>query len=459
MQDPLVAGIDVGTTNTKIGLYTAGGRALAAEGRPTPPDVRTLRAQVVAALERCIRAAGRAPDAVGVTSMAETGVAVGADLEPLHEMIRWDDSRGGAEAERVRQEIGAMELWRRSGINLGVKTPLSRWLWLRRAGWWRSMRYWLNAADLIVTALGGAAVTDATLAARTGAFDIAAGDWSADILRYAGLPASVLPEVGSVARSGAVAGLRSGTPVVVAGHDHLVAAFAAGARSPGQCADSMGTAEALVTVTSEPPDERHAGSGISWNRTADGSNFCLLSGFPGSGRLIEWFGAGPDEFENLAESVTQIPTGIIVEPYLLGRSAPEPDSDRRIRISRRAERHGRADLALALLEGACYQVRWIAEEQSVAAKSAVDSVRVFGGPTRNAAWMRTKAAVMPGRLEVVRVADLAVVGAALIAGVRCGLISGAPTVPADPYRVSPETAAVYDELYSKEFLPRARSGK
>lgn len=462
---PLLAGIDVGTTNTKVGVYDATGAVLAAESRATSDDPRRLVGHVCAGLQRCIDAAGRPPDAVGITSMAETGVALDAGLAPLHDLLRWDDPLGAAEADLLDREIGAGTLWRSSGIKLAAKAPLARWVWLRneRLALWGRMRVWAGVADLITLGLGAGLRTDPTLAARTGAFDVVAGRWSAPILQHVGLRPRQLPPIDPVGRSGAVAGLRSGTPVVIAGHDHLVAAYAAGMREAGQSADSMGTAEAVVTVTERPPADRYAGNGASWNRTADGRHFCLVSGFPGSGRLMDWYGnrfAGDMAvFERLAGSAACVPTGIVVEPYLAGRAAPEPDVERRVRISGLTEEHGAADLALAVIEGACLQARWITEDQAAVAESAVERMHVFGGPTRNPVWMRTKAAVMPAGISVVRISDLAAAGAALLGGTRSGVLAQAPAVPANEMNSTPELATAYSKMYHTEFLPRARSGK
>ncbi|HEV2783916.1 MAG TPA: FGGY family carbohydrate kinase [Actinophytocola sp.] len=454
----IVAGIDVGSTSCKVGIYTAAGNPVAQARRPTGDDCDALVAGVLADLEECVERAGAAPAAVGITSMAESGVALDDRLRPMHPLLRWDDPRGAEEARLIEAEVGRAALFARTGVHLGAKTPLARWSWLRRhrpevLG---SMRVWVNAADLVATALLGAPVTDRTLAGRTGALDQRAGEYDPELLAASGVRPGQLPRIadGIAGRvSGAHGGLRGGTPVVIAGHDHLVAAYAAGARAPGATVDSLGTAEAVVTVSARPPDAGTVDGGLSWNRHADGRHWALVSGFPGSGRLLEWAAerllgaARPEAFRELVRDVRR-PTGIVVEPYLSGRGAPAPDPGRRLTMRGVTAAHGAAELAVAVLEGACLHVRWMAE-----AHGPLGECVVLGGPARNQTWMAIKAEVMPWPVRRCAAVDAAGVGAALLAGRAIGFEP--PVLPSERLPRDGARAARYQKIYTDEFLREA----
>jgi xylulokinase len=453
----LLAGIDIGTTNCKVGVYRTSGERVAQVSRPTGDDGGAVVAGVLEDLTACVERAGAGPAAVGITSMAESGVALDGGLRPLHSLLRWDDPGGDREARLVDLEIGRAVLFERTGVHLAAKTPLARWLWLRRnrPGILDAMRVWVNAADLVATVLIGAPVTDRTLAGRTGALNQRTGAYDENLLGVSGVRPGQLPRITSGVAGTmpkAMGGLSAGTPVVVAGHDHLVAAYAAGARKPGATVDSLGTAEAVVTVSDTVPAVERVATGLSWNRHVDGRHWALVSGFPGSGRLVNWaserlLGAGPERFDELVRSVHR-PTGIVVEPYLSGRAAPAPDPGRRLALHGVTEAHGPAELAVAVLEGACYHVRWMAEAQ------AAGSCVVLGGPSRNDCWMRIKAEVMPRPVRRCVIADAAGAGAALLAGAAIGLEPAVlPTVelPRDPDR-----AARYQKIYVNEFLVEAK---
>ncbi len=468
----VLAGVDVGTTNTKVGMYRPDGSRLAVRTWSTPTDADQLVTTVLDGLASLVDQVGRPAEAVGVAGMAETGVTVEADLTPLHPLILWRDPRGTEGVERIREEVGEAELFALTGVTLGVKTPLARWRWLAdtRPELLSGGRVWLGAPDLVAAALIGEPVTDLTLAGRTGGMDVRAARWHPDLLAAAGVDPARLPRIvppgqpaGRCATAAArSAGLRAGTPVVVAGHDHLVAGYAAGVRRPGGQMDSMGTAEAVFTLTAAVPGDLPPGTGTSWNRFVDGTHYCLISGFPGSGRLVDWFtnrflglsgDAGHDRFAELVNSVERRPTGIVVEPYLFGRAAPVPDPGRGLAVHGVRPRHTVADLALALLEGASAQVRWMAEEQlRVLAVESPSRTAVAGGPTRSRAWMRVKAALTPGELRVMDEPDAVCAGAALLAaesglGLPVATLAGSPVTPDEPERKR------YERFYRGGFHP------
>jgi xylulokinase len=82
----------------------------------------------------------------------------------------------------------------------------------------------------------------------------------------------------------------------------------------------------------------------------------------------------------------------------------------------------------------------------------IDAVRVIGGLTRNALYMKIKAAMLGRPVTVVELADSVAMGAALLAGIGAGIYEDL----ADAYRQirteehevppDPEAMAVYDRL-------------
>ncbi|HWM02334.1 MAG TPA: FGGY-family carbohydrate kinase [Actinophytocola sp.] len=445
----VLAGVDVGTTNCKVGVFAPDGSAVAVRCRPTSSDAFALVAGVLEDLRRCLD--GRRPLAVGITGVAEGGVALDADLRPMGPLFWWHDRRPAGAARRLAQQCGRAELFHRTGVDISAKTPLALWCWL---GDLNRIRVWVGVAELVTTALCGKPLTDRTLPGRTGAFDQRAGRYDEDLLALAGIRPEQLPEPRGVGAARCV--LRTGTPVVVAGHDHLVAAYAAGAREPGQVADSLGTAEAVVTITRTPPTDDAAGTGISWNRTADGEHWALVSGYPGAGRLVEWLRArcGGDfgALDALAENVER-PTGVVVLPYLDGRAAPAPDAGRGMSVRGLTAAHGMPDLVVAVFEGAACHGRWMAEVQARHADTVLGAVTAFGGPSRSRAWMSLKAHVLPGPVRRLRTADAACLGAAALAGRAVGV--GMPVATSEELPRGDALAERYEIMY-RDFLSHAR---
>jgi sugar (pentulose or hexulose) kinase len=444
----LLAGIDIGTTNCKVGLYTTDGEPVVERRQPTPRAADDVVAGVLGDLRSCLDQVGAQPLAVGVTGVAEGGVPLDRTLRPLRPLLWWYDTCAAAEARWLADTVGRVDLFRVTGVDVAAKTPLAVWLWLRHGepAVLDRMRAWVGLPELVATVLCGVPTTARTFAGRSGAYDQLTDRYDENLLALPGIHPAQLPEPTGVGT--AVGGvLRAGTPVVVAGHDHLVGAYAAGARSPGDVADSLGTAEAVVTVSEYPAPESAAGTGVSFNRTADGRHWALVSGFPHSGRLVDRVCA-----DRGYAGLTDRPTGIVVLPYPAGRAAPAPDPDRRMSVHGLALEHTPADVLVAVLEGACFHVRWMAERQAEHVGDAVGTVVVLGGPSRNQAWMDVKAHVLPGPVRLVRSTEAASAGAALLAGSAIGL--PAPILPSDTLPRDDALAARYDAIYQDGFLSR-----
>ncbi|MHC5260902.1 FGGY-family carbohydrate kinase [Streptomyces sp. UC4497] len=480
----LLGGIDIGTTHVKAVLCDGEGRVVGRVKSPTPygslPHTHPadgLVAAALGALAQCVREVGRAPEAVGVTGMAEAGVPLDADGRAIGPVRAWSDPAPATHAARLAEAFGRPQLHACTGVLSSPKVPLAKWCALVAddAGLPGRMRTWAGAADLVAHALTGAVGTDATFAQRTMAWDPVAREWLPELLDEAGLGVHHMPRVCEVgepvghvtAQVAADVGLRAGTPVVVAGHDHLVGAWAAGVRGPGQVADSMGTAEAVLTVTGEPPDRARAGAeGMSWGRHADGEHFIVLAGAASSGLLVEWFcdrfldgvqGAGRyEEFARLVATLPAAPCGPTVTPYAHGRSAPRPDPQARFAVHDLRLEHGPAHIARAILEGTAHQARWMTDTQArLCGGAAPDSVTLLGGSTRLSAWTALKAAVGPWPTRVCAEPEAAGLGAALLAGRAVGVDGVSPVAPSHPVVPDATTAQAHRAHHQDRFLPLA----
>jgi xylulokinase len=295
-------------------------------------------------------------------------------------------------------------------------------------------------------------------------------------------------------------GLRAGTPVAIAGHDHLVGAIGAGVTQPGQALESMGSAEVALLVTRRPiltEDARLAGFSTGCH-AVDGMA-CVMGGLQASGAMVEWFvdrflspasdgrssyrgwvgrddperddGHDPDSdghdtdrdsryarFLDLLDRAALGPAEPLIRPYLRGRTAPHHDLTASLEIAGLRESHGLPDLAAALVDGAAFHVRWMFEELGRVSGMAPERVRLIGGGTRNPRWLTAKAALGPGRMELVRTDEAVALGAALVAGVAAGTYESVPealadAATADRVRVSAGLRSRYDAAYRDRWLP------
>lgn len=455
--EPVLVGVDVGTTFCKAAVVDLDGVEIAHGRVPTPWQATPTGAQAepgslldaaVAAARAALTAAdgrraapegGRRADGglrvlgVGVASMAETGVLLDRADEPVAPAIAWHDTRGAHEAAELAAELGDA-FPARTGLRPSPVRTIAKFRWLRRhhAEAARGAR-WLSLAEWVVAGLGGQPGAELSLASRTGWLDLAARRWWDDALAWAGAPDGLLAEP-------AVAGTPMGTVrarldeaagavLTVAGHDHPCAAVGAGATRTGDLLDSCGTAEALVRPLPALPADRIGATAVEasvgWH-VVDGQH-TLQGGFP-AGAVLERVrrllgaagqdaaaaldaaaldapsGAGGMRFDGVAaESLTLSGIGRRPTPGLVWRAALEAVAAHAATIQRRVE----------------------------AVAGASGRVVLAGGWARNPAFRAVKAAAI-GPCTVAPVGEAGARGAALLAGLAVGCFPAAETLPPPP---------------------------
>ncbi|MGD0018291.1 MAG: FGGY family carbohydrate kinase [Candidatus Limnocylindrales bacterium] len=501
-------GVDVGSTHIKAVLVAPGSGVVHVARRATVTHAvrgggathrsEELLGAVESAIAECV-AAGAAqpgvgavgpPRAIGIASMAEAGVPLDARGRPVGDILAWFDPRPAPEAEWLERRVGAPALFARTGLRPEAKYTLPKLLWLRaeRPREFTRLRRWAGVAELIAYELTGDLGTNASLACRTAAFSVVDRRWDGELLSLAGLEVDQMPSVlplgqpvgGLTGAAAARLGLPAGTPIAIAGHDHLAAALGAGVSRPGDALDSMGSAEATLLVTRVPAlaDELRR-SGFSSGCHALEGAWYVGGGFQASGALVEWFldrfvvapaGADaaapssapePDRYAAFLALLDRAGPGAaqpLVRPYLRGRTAPHRDPSAALAVEGLLEAHGLPELAAALIDGAAFHVRWMIEELERVTATPLGRVRIVGGGARNPRWLTAKAALGPGRFEVARTDEAAALGAALVGGVAGGLYGTmvaalADAAPSDRVTVAPGVRARYDAAYRERWLP------
>jgi xylulokinase len=442
-------GVDVGTTNLKVCRVPTGhpGQTAVVRSVRTPDDAGELQDAVRRLVAEL--ADGERVEGIGISGMAETGVPLDRELQPLTKLITWRDQPGVVQAEHLRAELGPEELYARTGLRLSPKLPVITWRWLRDTGVLANTRLWAGAPDLVLAALTGTYAMHLTHAQRLGVLDLRSRQWDPDLLAYGGLDR--LPPV--VEPMTVAATTPAGVPVVLCGHDHLVGAWAAGVREPGQVADSLGTAEAVITPSHGLVlDDVLRQQGISTGWYVDGRYGCAISGNGAAGGLVEqrlaalgcdypWLNAVLDE--------VGLPSEQFIAPYPQGRQAPAPDPTSTYDVQRPVQ--DPAEEMRALVDALSFHARWMTEEQTRLLGISWQSTVAFGGPVRLAGWMRRKALASGGRaFAVLRGEATAAEGAALMAA---EVVTGSPVkpLPATPIEDSPQLAKVWDGAFWHRF--------
>lgn len=266
----VLIGLDIGTTNTKaVAFDPTSGRVITVVSIPTRSlspapgwteiDPEELWQGVTTCLRQVVTQVEAPVLGIGVSSMAEAGVPLDTEGKPLYRIIHWHDPRTEPQLRRTLAHFGPPHLFRVTGQAPRHVYSLYKLLWLREhePDAFAALHRWLCISDYVAWRLTGVAATDFSLASRTMLLDQRKRQWSAEMLDYAEIRPEQLPEL---AQAGTEIGrvtagaadqthVAAGTPVVIGGHDHLCGSLAAGAVSPGQVVDSIGTAEGLVIPT------------------------------------------------------------------------------------------------------------------------------------------------------------------------------------------------------------------
>lgn len=438
-QSGLLVGIDVGTTLCKAaavdldGVERSHGRCRTpwcSSGGETECDPGKLLDAALTAAREAIAAAPRGPlVGLGVTSMAESGVLLGEEGEPLLPLIAWHDPRGEDEAQQIAATLGHGAAVRRTGLPPSPKHSFAKLLWMRsnRPEAKRASLF-LSVAEWIVHSLGGRALAEASLASRTGWLDVAAGEWWGEALDAFGIDRALLPGIEQAGASWGEVGDAlpegRGAVLTVAGHDHLTASVGAGAVRDGDVLDSCGTAEAFVTATVDLNDiERCVSGGVTVGRHVLPGRCALLGGLR-SGLLLErcfmMLGVDDDEAREALDdkALALDPT----EPDLLAGLVPVLEDEGDVPPGVEPARFRRA--ALDHVGGQAVDLLAVIER----AAGRTSRLIATGGGTRSHAFMALKRAAL-GPLLIPQVAEAGARGAALLAGCAAGVWADPWSVP------------------------------
>ncbi len=428
----------MGTTSCKAAVVGLDGVELARGSVPTPwrkvptgaeLDPGELLEAAVAAVHEALAAApeGRVV-ALGVTSLAEPGVLLGARGDPVVPAIAWHDVRGEKEAALLVAEVGYDRFVERTGLPPSRLCSLAKLRWLRdnEPAAARGVR-WLNVAEWIVRGLGGDETAELSLASRTGFFEVGRRAWWSEALEWAGFTKSLLPEAVAAGTPAGHAAAFDGAVLAVGGHDHLCAAVGAGATRPGDLFDSCGSAEAFVRAVAPPvPVEavrRAVAGGVAVGWHVFGGRQAVLGGFRAGlvlQRFLDLLGVGEDGREELDEAAIAAPRGAG------GLTVLDVAGDT-------------ASLA-GIGPGAAAGLVWRAALEAAAAhaagiKAVIESVAgeterlvVSGGWAHDRGVRAVKREVL-GSFERPQVAEAGARGASLLAGVAAGIYGGIEDLP------------------------------
>jgi gluconokinase len=437
----LILAADVGTTNVKAGLVNESGRVVSVADRPVPLERREPGAaehhpdRLFGALAQACRKAvgnrGSSVEAIVLSSYHMGLMALDASLRPLTGMSTILDTRSRETFGELAGGHDLAGIYRRTGCPPFAQYTLAKIYWMRRRRRevFRKARHLWGSKDYLLWRLTGRAVTEPSLAAATQLMNIRTLKWDRVALKTAGVDEGLLaPIVRSDAPMGGVGsgvagllGVRPGTPVVPGVYDGGALIVGVGGLASAVGVMNLGTSAMIRVVTPRPVLDRHMR--LQAHVLFPGA-WIPGEGLNNAGNAIAWVmrmtGIGSfRELEELAKKVRFTGDGPFFYPYLTGERDPRIGSYAHGVLLGLKERHGRADLALAVLEGIGYTLRLVAgalAESGVRARE----IRAGGGGARMPFWVGMLADILGVPVRTSGTGHPSLVGSGMIGFVATG---------------------------------------
>ena len=442
MTDHLLV-IDEGTTSTRAMLFTPDGTCVASEAAsltqsyPRPGWVEHDAAEIWRESARCAgamvqRAGGPGRiAAIGITNQRETVVFWDRSTgEPLAPAIVWQDRRTADRCATLR-DAGHEELvQRRTGLLLDpyfsgskIGWAMAQWPQLREAG----DRLAIGTVDSwLAYKLTGAHIADATNASRTALMSLE-GAWDDELIELFDVPRAALPEIVDCAGAIGHTTLFGGRiPLTGMAGDQQAAAIGQACLSPGDTKATFGTGAFILTHagTTPPVMGNRLLSTVAWQLGGERA-YALEGSVFVAGSLIQWLRdslgliATADETAALAASVSDT-GGVYLVPALSGLGAPWWRPEARAALTGMSFATTKAHIVRAALEAQAYQAH---DLMTAFAADGTDwsSLRIDGGMVANDWLAQDLADMLSLPVERPKFAETTALGAAMLAGVGCGL--------------------------------------
>jgi glycerol kinase len=490
-----ILAIDQGTTSTRSLVFDAEGGVRGEAQReleqhyPRPGWVEhdaeeIWRASLATAREALAAAKLGARDiaGIGITNQRETTVIWERETGmPIARAIVWQDRRTAERCAGLRAQGHAGAAQAKTGLVLDPYFSATKIEWLldhvagARARAERGELAFGTIDSFLLWRLTGGTVhaTDATNAARTLLFDIHRQDWDEELRALFRVPRAMLPTVlDSAGEFGATPGELFGAPIPVLGiaGDQQAATVGQACFAPGMIKSTYGTGcFAVLNTGSHAVTSKHQLLTTLAYRLRGRVTYAIEGAIFIAGAAIQWLRDGLGLIKDARESETLAQAAdparrVYLVPAFTGLGAPYWDADARGALFGLTRDVGRAEIARAALDAACFQTRDLLEAMR-ADGADPKSLRVDGGMVANDWLMQRLADILGLPVERPRHIETTVRGAAALAGLAAGLYPSLDAIAAQwalDRAFEPRLAADgRDSLYAgwQDAVRRTRSGR
>lgn len=475
MSEPLLIGIDAGTTTVKAAVFTLAGEQQAVARRPiavlrqTDGWSETDMDGIWSAVADCLQDVAAQIDVtqlvcIGVCGQGDGLWSLDKDHNPVRNAILWNDARAS----------DYVNGWASDGTNDCVSRYCRTANWPGTAGsalrWVRDhepenfarIRHVLFAKDWIVWKLTGQLGTDFSDASIP-FLDLETRQYAPEVFAELGLPDMTNMLVPCRAAQG-TAGLLTAdiglpkVPVASGTLDLASMMMGVGLNAPGDMCLILGTTAVLSYVSAPKAfDQPPLGATVHHPLTTDWIR--VLAPQTGAS-AFDWFAAlhpnsfgGADAREiatkinDAAKAIPPGANGVLFLPFLTGERAPFVAPDAAGSFNGLRINSTKADLARAVMEGTGYSLRHCLQASGA---PAPERVVLTGGGARNSLWCQIVADILGVNIIANASEDHGLWGAAVLGAAAAGLcdpLDAARDEDFDSYAPCPDAHATYSRHF------------
>ncbi|NLJ94594.1 MAG: xylulokinase [Clostridiaceae bacterium] len=375
---------DLGTSGLKTSLFSDQGQLITSlindypvnfDGRratQNPDDL--LNAVKLGSKEMAKQVASEDILAMSFSAQMNACLLVDEDGKPLHDTLIWADTRAEKQASALTEKLGFDYLYELTGNRPAANYSLYKLMWLKenQPDIYHTAYKMLQPKDYVSYHLTGHMVTDHSDASGTGAYDLAKGAWSDQIIEAAGVRADLFPQiVKSIEPIGYLKpevatelNLSPTTLVVAGGGDGPCATVGAGCIAPNQFYLTYGTSAWIGGTTDEPVlDPKKALFSFAHvipdkfmplgTMQAAGTSYKYIR------ELFEDYDVHASEYDKLAQEIKPGSNGLLFLPYLIGERSPIWDPRASGAFIGIRTTHQKAHFIRSVLEGIAFNMEWI----------------------------------------------------------------------------------------------------
>ena len=435
----MYCGIDLGSTNIKIAIYSEDFKLIDRQSRPVEYirengfvefDAVTYCQILTDLLAAMVAENGiKAIRQIAFTGQAESLVVLGADGKPLMNAISWMDERSTEECKLLEQQFPHEICEAVTGQMAVLPTwPATKILWLQknRPEIYGAADTYMLLKDYVVYYLTGEKKSDMSIATFSFYFDIYKKCYWTEMLDAIGVKPSQLPElvepcsVAGTLLPGLVPGLEPGTAVNVGTLDHFAGMIGAGNILPGGVTLSTGTVMAMTVMADESMSHN---TGIAMHYGFLPDTHIMLPVVESGGVSLEWFhrtcmkNVSYDEMN--ATLARRDRNDLLFLPYMVGTNAPEFDADAKGVFWGLRQEHDNIDMAGAIMEGVAY----VLQKNLLHIHNngiGLNNIIATGGGAKSPIWCQLYADITGLPVRIPTEKEAACLGAAMIAAVADG---------------------------------------